>query len=113
MLLKVDGKILQQLLDTAANKGGWPTAGCTYQIKNKKAANITVGGQTITDNGQYTIALVDYIANGGDNCDMLKKIPQQNNGYLFRDAVIEYFADMQKQGKKLTAQIENRVTNAE
>ena len=113
VLLKVDGKTLQQFLDTAAMKGGWPTAGCTYQLKDKKAINIKVGGNSVTDNGQYTIALVDYLANGGDNCDMLKKIPQQNNGYLLRDAIIEYFADMQKQGKKITAQIENRVTNAE
>ena len=113
VLLKVDGKTLQQFLDTAAMKGGWPTAGSTYQLKNKKAINITVGGQPIKDDGQYTIALVDYLANGGDNCDMLRKIPQQNIGYLFRDAVIEYFAYMQKQGKQITSKIENRVSNAE
>lgn len=113
VLLKVDGKTLQQFLDTAASRGGWPSAGCTYQLKNKKAANITVGGLAIKDDGQYTIAVVDYLANGGDNCDMLRKIPQQNNGYLFRDAVIEYFADMQRQGKQITSTIENRVTNAE
>jgi len=113
VLLKVDGKTLQQFLDTAAMKGGWPTAGSTYQLKNKKAINITVGGQPIKADGQYTITVVDYLANGGDNCEMLKKLPQQNNGYLFRDAVIDYFTDMQKQGKQLNAQIENRVTNAE
>lgn len=113
VLLTVDGKTLQQFLDTAATKGGWPTAGCTYQLKYKRAVNIKIGGQSVKDNGQYTIALVDYLANGGDNCEMLKKLPQQNKGYLFRDAVIEYFADMQRQGKQLIAKIENRVTNAE
>lgn len=113
VLLQVEGKILQQFLDTTAIRGGWPTAGCTYQIKNKKAVNITVGGQPLKQNGQYTIALVDYVANGGDNCDMLKVIPQQSKGYLFRDAIIEYFTDAQKQGKKLVSKIENRVTNAE
>ena len=113
VLLTVDGKTLQQFLDTAATKGGWPTAGCTYQLKHKRAVNIKIGGQPVKDNGQYTIALVDYLANGGDNCEMLKTLPQQNKGYLFRDAVIEYFADMQRQGKQLTSKIENRVTNAE
>ncbi|MES2849503.1 MAG: 5'-nucleotidase, partial [Bacteroidota bacterium] len=113
VLLKVDGKTLHQFLDTVASKGGWPSAGCTYQLKYKRAVNINVDGKPIQDNSEYTIALTDYVANGGDNCDMLKTIPQQTNGYLFRDAVIEYFADMQKQGKKLTAKIENRVTNAE
>lgn len=113
VLLKVDGKTLQQFLDTTASRGGWPTAGCSYQIRNKKAVNIALGGQPVKEGGEYTIALVDYVANGGDNCDMLKKIPQQNNGYLFRDAVIEYFADLQKQGKKAVSTIENRVTNAD
>ncbi len=113
VLLNVDGKTLQQFLDTAVMKGGWPTAGATYQMKDKKAINIKVGGNSITSNGEYTIAVVDYLANGGDNCEMLKKLPQQNNGYLFRDAVIEYFTDMQKQGKQIISKIENRVTNAE
>lgn len=113
VLLTVDGSTLRQFLDTASMKGGWPAAGCTYQLKNKKAVNVTVGGQQLKEDGRYTIALVDYVANGGDNCDMLKKIPQQNNGYLFRDAVIEYLAAMRQQGKKIVAKIENRVTNAD
>ena len=44
---------------------------------------------------------------------MLKTIPQQNNGYLFRDAVIDYFSKLHNGGKQITAQIEKRVTNAE
>ena len=113
VLLKVKGNILQQLIDVAALKGGWPCAGITYQIKNKKAANIVIGGTILKEDAEYTIALVDYIANGGDNCDMLRNIPQQNNGYLFRDAVIQYFSAMQQQGKQINASIQNRVTNAE
>lgn len=113
VLLKVKGNILQQLLDVAALKGGWPSAGITYQIKNKKAANVVIGGKALNVDTEYTIALVDYIANGGDNCDMLRNIPQQNNGYIFRDAVIQYFSSMQQQGKQITGSIENRVTNAD
>jgi len=113
VLLKLNGKILQQFLDTTAIRGGWPTAGCTYQLKNKKAVNITIGGQPLNENAEYTIGMVDYVANGGDNCDMLKPIAQQSRGYLFRDAIIEYFADAPKQGKALVSKIENRVSYAE
>ena len=35
----------------------------------------------------------DYVANGGDDCTMLKPIPQLNNGYIFRDAVFDYLAN--------------------
>jgi hypothetical protein len=37
---------------------------------------------------------------------MLKSIPQENIGYLMRDALFDY---IQKQGKKIGAQLENRV----
>jgi 2',3'-cyclic-nucleotide 2'-phosphodiesterase (5'-nucleotidase family) len=113
VLLKVKGEVLQQLVDVAALKGGWPCAGISYQMKNKKAVNIVIGGTPLNVDATYTIALVDYIANGGDNCDMLRNIPQQNNGYLFRDAVIQYFSKMQQQGKQINGSLENRVTNAE
>ncbi len=113
VLLNVKGSILQQLMDVAALKGGWPCAGITYQIKNKKAAGIVINGTALKEDAVYTIALVDYIANGGDNCDMLRNIPQQNNGYLFRDAVMQYFSKMQQQGKKINGSLENRVTNAD
>lgn len=113
VLLRLKGTLLQQLMDHVAEKGGWPCAGMSWQISNKKAVNIKVAGSTLDDNKEYTIALLDYIANGGDECEMLKNIPQQNNGYLFRDAVIDYFTKLNKEGKQITASIEKRVTNAE
>ncbi|MFT3683145.1 MAG: 5'-nucleotidase [Ferruginibacter sp.] len=112
VLLKVNGKTLKQFLDLVAGRGGWPCAGIRYQLKDKQAVNIAVGGNAITDDGMYTITVVDYIANGGDDCVMLKTVPQQNNGYLFRDGVLEYFSRLNKEGKKITSSIENRVSNA-
>lgn len=113
VLLKVKGDTLQQFLDLVAFRGGWPCAGISFQIKDKKAINVMIGGVPLDQNKIYTIATLDYIANGGDDCVMLKSIPQLNNGFLFRDALLEYFSMLNKQGKKITASIENRVTNAE
>lgn len=113
ILQKISGKVVQQFLDHVANKGGWPCAGISMQIKNKKAINVLIGGISINESAVYTIANNDYVANGGDDCTMLKSIPQMNKGYLFRDAVIDYFTINNKAGKKLTAKIENRVSHAE
>ncbi len=113
LLLKLDGKTLQLFLDHISSRGGWPVAGAQWQIKNKKAANVLIGGKPISENEVYTMTVVDYVANGGDDCSMLRGIPQINNGYLFRDALTAYFTDLHKQGKKLSPKIENRVTNAE
>lgn len=113
ILQKVKGDILQQVMDLAAAKGGWPVAGITMQIKDKKALNVTVGGKPLDLNTTYTIANSDFIANGGDNADMLRNVPQITNGYLMRDALIDYIKMQKSKGKNISAKIENRVTNAQ
>ncbi len=113
VLQKISGKVLQEFLDHIANRGGWPCSGISMQIKNKKAVNIMIGGKPFDESAVYTIANNDYVANGGDDCGMLKSIPQQSNGYLFRDAVFDYLAELKKQGRKISAKIENRTINAE
>jgi 2',3'-cyclic-nucleotide 2'-phosphodiesterase (5'-nucleotidase family) len=113
ILQKISGKTLQEFLDHIAGRKGWPCAGITMQIKDKKAVNVMIGGKPINESATYTIANNDYVANGGDDCVMLKPIPQVSNGYLFRDAVIDYFTQYTREGKKISVKIENRVTNAE
>lgn len=113
VLLKLTGKQLQNFLDHTASRGGWPVAGVTMQVKNLQAVNIRINNSPLDTNTIYTIALPDYVANGGDDASMLRTIPQQNNGYIFRDGIIEYLVRMNNQGIKISSKIENRVTNAE
>jgi 2',3'-cyclic-nucleotide 2'-phosphodiesterase (5'-nucleotidase family) len=113
ILQKVKGTVLQQLFDLMAAKGGWPVAGMTMQLKDKKAINVLIGGKPLSPEQEYTIANSDFIANGGDNADMLRPVPQITNGYLMRDAILDYIKLQKENGKNITANIENRVTNAE
>ncbi len=112
VLQEVKGSVLQQFLDKAAADGGWPvSAGLTMGIKDKKAVNVTLNGKPIDVNATYVIANSDYVANGGSDCDMLRKIPQVNKGYLLRDALIEFVTNLTQQGKPVDFTIENRVVN--
>lgn len=113
VLQKVKGTVLKEFLDHIAGRGGWPVAGMAMQIKNKKAENIMIGGKVLDLNAVYTIANSDYVANGGDDCTMLRPIPQLNNGFLFRDALIEYFSSFAKEGKQISMTLQNRVTYAQ
>jgi 2',3'-cyclic-nucleotide 2'-phosphodiesterase (5'-nucleotidase family) len=113
ILQKLTGDVLQQLLDLFASKGGWPVAGITMQIKDKKAVNVMIGGKPLDLNATYTTANSDFMANGGDNADMLRPIPQIANGYLMRDAIFDYIKKLKSQGKNISANEENRVTNAQ
>ena len=82
-------------------------------IKEKKAVNIIVDGRPLSTDSIYTIANSDYIANGGDDTNMLKVFPQQKKGYLIRDALIAYVKKQTEQGKPIDAKIEKRITYAE
>ena len=113
VLQEVKGTVLQQFLDKTASDGGWPvSAGVSLIIKDKKATQVLIDGKPIDPNKTYLIANSDYVANGGSDCDMLKKIPKQDKGYLFRDALIEFVSNFTQQGKPIDYTIENRVTNA-
>jgi 2',3'-cyclic-nucleotide 2'-phosphodiesterase (5'-nucleotidase family) len=113
VLQKVKGTVLKEFLDHIVSRGGWPVAGITMEIKDKKAVNVLIDGKPLDENMTYIIVNSDYVANGGDNSDMLKVIPQINNGYLFRDGLIEYVQSFTKKGQPITATIQNRVKNAQ
>ncbi len=113
ILQQLPGVVLQQFLDLTAQKGGWPVAGITMQIKNGQAINVLVGGAPLDKNKIYTIANSDYVANGGDDAEMLKSIPQQNSGYLMRQAIFDYIDALKLEGKNISVTNENRITNAQ
>lgn len=109
VLQQVSGATLRGFLNKIAADGGWPVSGMQMGIQDKHAVNILIGGQPINDSAVYTIANSDYIANGGDDCSMLKKIANVSIGYLFRDALIEYTQLLTAQGKPLDVELQKRI----
>ena len=113
VLQKVKGDSLLSFLNHIADKNGWPVSGITLAIKEKKAANILIGGKPLSTDSVYTIANSDYIANGGDDTNMLKVFPQEKKGYLIRDALITYVKLLTEEGKPIDAKIEKRIVYAD
>lgn len=113
VLQSIKGSELQKFLDNSAKRGGWPVSGMTMQIADKKAVNVMIGGKPLDNDSIYVIANSDYVANGGDEMDMLRVLPKKDIGYLFRDAIIDYINKLKAQGKNITANEESRVTNVQ
>ena len=109
VLLTLKGDTLQSFLNHVADKGGWPVTGVTYSIENNVATNVLINGKPINSTSIYHIAISDYVANGGDDCTMLKAIPQINTGYVLRDALLQYVKLQTAQGKPIDAKVEGRV----
>lgn len=89
VIQKINGNDLIDILNYIASQGGWPIAGISMEIKNSKSQSILVNGYPIDNNKIYTMVISDYLANGGDNLNILKKIPQTNTGLIMREAFIE------------------------
>ncbi len=113
VLLTLKGDVLQSFLNHISAKGGWPVSGIRMEVKDKKAINVLIEGISLSADSTYVIAIGDYTANGGDDAVMLKGLPQQNKGYLMRDAFLSYLLRLKKEGKNLYAETEKRVTYAE
>ena len=107
VLLKLKGSQLQQYLDTLAANEGVVESGITMQIVNKTTGQINVGGQPLDLNADYIIAHSDYVAM---NSNLLKNIDRNTNGYLLRDAIIDYIRFIDSQNKKITVSNIDRVS---
>jgi 2',3'-cyclic-nucleotide 2'-phosphodiesterase (5'-nucleotidase family) len=110
---ELNGQQVQDFCDSIALKKGWPVSGIAFKIKNDKAVEVKVHGQSLDPSKKYELATNDYLAGGGDGMAFLKDIPNQNTGVLFRDAIMEYWKEQQAAGKKIDAQIENRIIYVE
>jgi len=107
VLLKMKGSLLKQYLDTLAATEGVVESGMTMQIVNKTVQQVMVGGKPLDLNADYTIVHSDYVAM---NSNLLKNIKRSTNGYLLRDAILDYVKFTHSQNKKVTVTNTDRIS---
>lgn len=90
VVLKVTGTQLEKIIGRLAADGGWPSAGFTLQLTEDGYKDLLIGGQPLQQDKMYTVALPDYVANGGNNSDYLIDWPREVLDVLIRDGVIDY-----------------------
>jgi 2',3'-cyclic-nucleotide 2'-phosphodiesterase (5'-nucleotidase family) len=90
VLMELNGKVLKEFISHIANDGGWPVSSELAVQSTGNGLNIKLSGKAIDPNKIYTVALPDYVANGGSDASMLKQLPKIKSGLLVRDLLIEY-----------------------
>lgn len=111
VLLKMTGLQLNKLLASVAASGGWPVSrGLRMEIVDRKPGQTTVNGKAVIENEIYTVALPDYIANGGDDLIFLKQIKQIDTKSYLRDAILNYFISMKNNNQIIDPQLDGRIT---
>lgn len=111
VVLSLKGKDLRDLFTYIAKIGGAGVSGVTLKIQNGNVAELFVGAATINDEQIYSVSTIDYLADGNDGMTALKKaINRKYSGLLIRDVMMDYIRKTTKAGKKITAEIDGRIS---
>jgi 2',3'-cyclic-nucleotide 2'-phosphodiesterase (5'-nucleotidase family) len=110
MVLTLSGKTVQEMFDFAAARKILSLSNATYSVQNGKPLNIMIGGKPFDPTKTYTLAISDYLANGGDNMGFLKDaLKSEKAGLLARDAIMQEVKQLTAQGRPVTGAKDGRV----
>ncbi|GAB2576583.1 5'-nucleotidase C-terminal domain-containing protein [Spirosoma areae] len=112
VILTVTGDMLRQLLNHFAKGDKLVVGGLRAKIHDEQVQSVTfTNGRTLQPAETYTIAMSDYVADGGDNAGFLKNpIKRENINYLIRDALIDYFRQQGKTGQPINPVSDGRIS---
>jgi 2',3'-cyclic-nucleotide 2'-phosphodiesterase (5'-nucleotidase family) len=112
VFLKLNGRQVQKFLNSVANHGGDSVGGVRFEISEGKAKEISVDGKSLQTDKNYWLVTNDYIAQGGDDFEMLTQRSEfVNSGQKIRNIIIAHLEKLNKQGKILSAETDGRITN--
>jgi len=111
MIIGVKGSNLIPLFHRMAAVGGEGIAGMRFDISNKKAENIEVGGKPFDPERIYLIATNNYLSEGNDNMPELRlQESLVKTGIKVRDMLTSYIRNATAAGKMVESKIEGRIT---
>ena len=110
----LSGDALTELLGQIAAVGG---EGLSHSVRmviqDRKLVSATINGEPIDPVRSYRITTIDYLLGGTDKMEAFKKGTSINSpkeaSNNTRFIIMNYFRDMQKQGKVVDSEIEGRV----
>ena len=111
VILTLKGSMLRQLLNHFANGNKLVIGGLRAKIHDGQVQDVRfTNGRTLQPDETYTVAMSDYIADGGDNADFLRgAVKRENLNYLIRDALIDYFRQQGKSGQPINPVSDGRI----
>lgn len=100
-VLQLRGSQLKKLFGQIASRGGEAISGARMVMTTgRELVSVEVDGKPIDDDKVYTLATIDYLAEGND---------YPENAVL-RDVFMDYVKQCTARGEKIDSQVEGRVT---
>ena len=112
-IVYLKGNVLKELMQNIVNVGGEGVSNVQLKAtKEKEIIGVNVGGKPIDDNRIYTVATVDYLAEGNDRMLAFRKAEKKESfdKATLRQLFLDYVSSLTAQGKELTSNMEGRIT---
>lgn len=112
-VLTLKGTDVKQLMEVIASlKGEGISGACVQMTADGKLVSATVQGQPIVDDKEYTVATIDYLADGNDGLLPLVQSIQREcpDEMTLRGIFLDYVKDQTAAGKSITSKLDGRIT---
>ena len=112
-VLTMKGTDMKRLFKAIASLHGEGVSGIRMEIsKEGELLNVTIGGQPVKDDQSYTVATIDYLADGNGRMDALlqaeKRVCPENA--TLRGLFLEYVRKQTAEGKLITSRLDGRIS---
>lgn len=109
VILTIEDSMAIKLFDYLAAEKNISIANTEINIQGKRVVDILIGGQKFNSTKTYTLAISDYLANGGDNMFFLKDCKKESLNLQLRDAIIDHIRYLTSEGRNIEAKVEGRI----
>ncbi len=112
-VVTLKGSDLKTLFEQIAAAKGEGVSGVRLRISaDGKLLNATINNKPVEDEKLYTVATIDYLADGNDGMAALTQAQNRvcPEGATLRELFLSYVERQTQAGKKITARMEGRIT---
>lgn len=115
-VLTLKGDVLRQLFAEMAAKGGEGLSGARLKITaDGKLAGATVAGKPVDDERMYTVATIDYLAEGNDGMPSLARAEEKTfpADMVLRDVFMHYVKRQTAAHRAVASRLDGRISVVE
>lgn len=112
-VLQLRGSQLKKLFEQIASRGGEAISGARMVMTTgRELVSVEVDGKPIDDDKVYTLATIDYLAEGNDGLTAIREVVGSDypENAVLRDVFMDYVKQCTARGEIINSQVEGRVT---
>ncbi len=109
-LVEMRGDVLLELMEQIAQRGGECVSREVRMIaENLHLKSLTIKGKAVNPKKTYSIATIDYLAEGNDGMPAFKKGKVKKTQHVVREVYMDWIRSKTRKGEVLTSQLDGRI----